>query len=644
MTIKRGAAFAILGLLVLLGEAVPAKAQAVVSPCTFVSSAECDRVSASQPLPVTGSFTPPVLQNVNLTQVGSSAVALGQAAMAASIPVVLSSNQTAITVTGAGGTFPVTGTFWQATQPISAASLPLPTSAATAANQTNVEAASTQNVAAPASGILMLGQFTTTPTTITSTNVSPLQMNNAGILLVSCASGCSGSGGTSYANASTFTGQSGATSSNPMGLAAVSSAPTLTTGKLYSGFEDLSGNMFVNCAVGCAGGSTSNATSGVATSSTNGASVAWNYGFNGTTWDQLQVDGSKNLKVLVNAALPAGTNVIGHVIADSGSTTAVTQATASSLNATVIGAGTAGTANAGVITVQGIASMTPVQVSQATAANLNATVVGTGTFATQATQAGTWNIGTVTTVTTVSAVTAITNALPAGTNVIGHVIVDTAPTTAVTCALCALESGGNLATLAGGVSSSVYQENIKQVNGTTVLVNTGAVGAGSPRIAVGTDTATIAGSAPGTAGSASTNVVSVQGIAAGTPLFVSEQPATAGGLTVYNVEPAASDNHANIKNGAGQVYHITVTNNSATINYLRLYNAATGFNGCGSATNFVYEMIIPANSTNGAGFVDDVREGIAFGTGISICVTGGYGHTDTTAATASAMEVNIAYK
>lgn len=45
--------------------------------------------------------------------------------------------------------------------------------------------------------------------------------------------------------------------------------------------------------------------------------------------------------------------------------------------------GTAGTASAQVLTIQGVASMTPVQVSQATAASLNATVVGTGTFATQ---------------------------------------------------------------------------------------------------------------------------------------------------------------------------------------------------------------------------------------------------------------------
>lgn len=60
--------------------------------------------------------------------------------------------------------------------------------------------------------------------------------------------------------------------------------------------------------------------------------------------------------------------------------------------------------------------------------------------------------------------------------------------------------------------------NVAQVNGTTTLVNTGAVGTGAQRVAVGTDTATIAGSAPGTAGSASTNVVTVQGIASGTTL------------------------------------------------------------------------------------------------------------------------------
>lgn len=109
---------------------------------------------------------------------------------------------------------------------------------------------------------------------------------------------------------------------------------------------------------------------------------------------------------------------------------------------------------------------------------------------------------------------------------------------------------------------------------------------------------------------------------------------------IYFVQPAASDNHANIKNGAGQVFKISVTNNSATINYLRLYNAGTGFNGCNSATNLVYQMAIPAQS----GLIDTWLAGMPFASGISICVTSGYATNDTTAATASALSVNVGYK
>jgi hypothetical protein len=109
---------------------------------------------------------------------------------------------------------------------------------------------------------------------------------------------------------------------------------------------------------------------------------------------------------------------------------------------------------------------------------------------------------------------------------------------------------------------------------------------------------------------------------------------------VYFVQPTASDNHANIKNGAGKVYKISVTNNSATTNYLRMYDAASGFNGCNSATNLVYQMaILPT-----AGFIDTWAGGMPFATGISICVTSGYATTDTTAATASALSVNVGYK
>jgi hypothetical protein len=118
----------------------------------------------------------------------------------------------------------------------------------------------------------------------------------------------------------------------------------------------------------------------------------------------------------------------------------------------------------------------------------------------------------------------------------------------------ALESGGNLAILAGGVTSSVYQQNLKQVNGTTILVNTGAVGTGAQRVAVGTDTATIAGSAPGTAGTPSSNVISVQGVTSGTNLPVSQATAASLNATVVGTGTLAVQAQVNTGNSNTELH------------------------------------------------------------------------------------------
>lgn len=203
-----------------------------------------------------------------------------------------------------------------------------------------------------------------------------------------------------------------------------------------------------------------------------------------------------------------------------------------------------------------------------------------------------------------------------------------------------VNSDGSVPTTpASGVTADV---NLKQVNGaTTSAFNTGAVGAQTQRVTLATDVNLPVGT--GTAGTAAANVVTVQGVASMTPIQVSSVPATSGGLSWYFVQPAASDNHVVIKAGAGQVYNVHATNNSATVNYLRLYNATTGFNGCNSATNIVGQWAIPA-STSVGGIALSMPTGIAFATGISICVTSGYATTDTTNATASAMSVNVGYK
>jgi len=266
------------------------------------------------------------------------------------------------------------------------------------------------------------------------------------------------------------------------------------------------------------------------------------------------------------------------------------------------------------------------------------------------TQSGTWNIGTITTLPALAAGSALIGEVgdAQGGNTSGQngplaqgAVTTGAPTyvTAKTdplsldtsgnlrvlsnaglntsTAALALESGGNLATIAGSITATVAQDNIKQINGVTPLMGNGVTGTGSPRVTVSSDN---------------------------TPFSVNAQPTptTAGGLTTFFLQPAATTNSTSVKASAGQVYHVTATNNSATINYVRFYNTASAPT-CSSATNLVYQLAIPA-STSGAGFVQDISAGLAFATGIGICVSSGYATTDVTNATASAVSLTIAYK
>lgn len=116
--------------------------------------------------------------------------------------------------------------------------------------------------------------------------------------------------------------------------------------------------------------------------------------------------------------------------------------------------------------------------------------------------------------------------------------------------------------------------NIGKVNGVAVLAGTGAVGTGAQRVAVGTDTATIAGSAPGTAGSASANVLSVQGVASMTPLLTN--PGTAAN---WGVGATGSAVPANGIYGGAQARSSEIT-------------AATNGNLVGVVTDLVGKQIV----------------------------------------------------
>ena len=86
----------------------------------------------------------------------------------------------------------------------------------------------------------------------------------------------------------------------PLYLAAITASSTSTI-RVVQGNGDPAisgpaGSVTISGTVTVAG-SVSNASSAVATSSNNLGAVSYNYGFNGTTWDQFQVDSNKNLLV-----------------------------------------------------------------------------------------------------------------------------------------------------------------------------------------------------------------------------------------------------------------------------------------------------------------------------------------------------------
>jgi hypothetical protein len=392
------------------------------------------------------------------------------------------------------GTVAVSGTFWQATQPISAASLPLPTGASTAANQSTeiTSLASIVSLLGSPLAVTQSGSWAVTANAGTNLNTSLLALESGGNL-TKLANAVSSSVTPTKFQVSVTNTTLAVTQSGTWTVA--TNADTTIGGTVAPSKLLLIGGITADGTpaydpIPLAAGGGSVVVSG--TTSISGSVAAtqsgtWTVGISasqtiavtnaGTFAVQAAQSGTWNIGTVtavtaITNALPAGTNVIGHVIADTGSTTAVTgnvtvvQATGTNLHAVL----DAGTAVIGHVIVD---SGTITTVSAVTAIT-NALPAGTNVIGHVIVDASTAVIGHVIvdsgTITTVSAVTAITNALPAGTNVIGHVIVDSGTVTAnagtnLNTSLLALETGGNLATLAGGVSASKYQVSLTQISG-----------------------------------------------------------------------------------------------------------------------------------------------------------------------------------
>lgn len=115
--------------------------------------------------------------------------------------------------------------------------------------------------------------------------------------------------------------------------------------------------------------------------------------------------------------------------------------------------------------------------------------------------------------------------------------------------MIALRAPSNMGVTPGAVPALAVNASLFVGTG-AVVSGSGNVGTGSPRFAVGIDTATIAGSAPGTAGTASANVLSVQGIASMTPLLANPGTAANWGVGATGSAPPANANYMGA-NGSG---------------------------------------------------------------------------------------------
>lgn len=189
----------------------------------------------------------------------------------------------------------------------------------------------------------------------------------------------------------------------------------------------------------------------------------------------------------------------------------------------------------------------------------------------------------------------------------------------VLCATTTSITGGTTATVNGFncTPAGALRIDNSTVAGTAIDTNSGTKSAGTQRVVLATDQPAL------------TN-----------PLLVNIQAVTSGGWSLSSTLTPNNTTAVVVKASAGQIGKIVAFNNSATIAYLKIYNATSAT--CGSGTP-VDRILIPA-STSGAGVSIPDAVGDAYSTGITYCVTTGYADNDTTAPAANAYVVNIHYK
>lgn len=119
-------------------------------------------------------------------------------------------------------------------------------------------------------------------------------------------------------------------------------------------------------------------------------------------------------------------------------------------------------------------------------------------------------------------------------------------------------------------------------------------------------------------------------------------PQTSGGLTPFHLVAAATNNATAIKGSAGQIYGVSVYNNTTYPVYVKFCNKATA---CTCGTNSGSDTILYTVAAQ-AGTEREVHSeiGIPFSTGIGMCAVKGITDTDNTSLALSDAVIDALYK
>lgn len=146
----------------------------------------------------------------------------------------------------------------------------------------------------------------------------------------------------------------------------------------------------------------------------------------------------------------------------------------------------------------------------------------------------------------------------------------------------------------------------------------------------------------GSAGTPSSQYLSVQGSSAGSAIPTTLLPISyAGGLSVYTIVLSSAASAAVVSTAPCQLYGVEIFNNSTNFGFFRTYNLSSVPTAGTSTYRSLY--MTPGNS-NGAGLVTRNSFGVPYTTGLGYVMTGAVTSTDTTDIVSSQFSINIYYK